>query len=115
MLTPEKRSELPALKAFYKKASSSVVVLPEKLIHHNVIRAGEAFMAGTKPSFLVVDLPTRSLSMTIGRLLPGEVSGKHRHSYESVIYITEGEGYTLIEEERVEWKAGDAIYIPGWT
>ncbi len=92
-----------------------MVVLPEKLIHHNVTRIGEAFSSETKPPFFVVDLPTRSLSMTIGRLLPGEASGKHRHSYESVMYITEGEGYTMIEAERVAWKAGDAIYIPVWA
>ena len=115
MSTKETVVEPSAPKAFYQKASSPVVVLPEKLIHHDVTRVGEASPSGTKPPFFVVDLPTRSLSMTIGLLLPGEVTGKHRHSYESVMYITQGEGYTMIEEERVAWKAGDAIYIPVWT
>ena len=115
MSTTENKLEPAAPKAFYQKVSSPVVVLPEKLIHPNVTRAGEAFSPGAKPPFFVVDLPTRSLSMIIGQLLPGEVSGRHRHSYESVMYITEGEGYTMIEGERVAWKAGDAIYIPVWA
>jgi gentisate 1,2-dioxygenase len=32
-----------------------------------------------------------------------------------VIYVIEGEGYTQIEDRIVEWKAGDAIYIPIWA
>ena len=33
-------------------------------------------------------------------------------SYETIIYVLEGEGYTLIEDEHVEWAMGDAVYIP---
>ncbi|MNI64641.1 Cupin domain protein [compost metagenome] len=27
----------------------------------------------------------------------------------------EGKGYTEIEDEKVEWEAGDAVYIPAWA
>ncbi|MFQ5542504.1 MAG: cupin domain-containing protein, partial [Candidatus Binatia bacterium] len=43
-------------------------------------------------------------------------SGAHRHLYEEVNYIIRGRGYSIIEDRRVEWKAGDALCIPvfGW-
>ena len=31
------------------------------------------------------------------------------------MYIAEGEGHTLIEDRKIEWKKGDAIYVPVWT
>lgn len=39
----------------------------------------------------------------MGHLEPGQTTSRHRHSYETIIYVLEGEGYTLIEDERVEW------------
>lgn len=53
--------------------------------------------------------------MTIGGLLPGQLTNKHRHTYETVLFVIEGEGYTEIEDEKVEWQAGDAVYIPVWA
>jgi len=63
---------------------------------------------------------------------PGSRSGKHRHMWEEVLFVAEGEGYDLhwdlkfdcIEEfewaweeepKRSEWKAGDFIYVPPFT
>jgi quercetin dioxygenase-like cupin family protein len=65
-------------------------------------------------------------------LKAGEQSGKHRHMWEEVIFVTEGEGYDLhwdlefdcVEEFEWSWKAepkkstwerGDFIYIPPFT
>jgi gentisate 1,2-dioxygenase len=53
--------------------------------------------------------------MTIGGLLPGQKTHKHRHTYETILYVLEGKGWTLVENERVEWEAGDAVYIPSWA
>ncbi|MBI4317032.1 MAG: cupin domain-containing protein [Chloroflexi bacterium] len=39
-------------------------------------------------------------------------SGKHRHQGGLVIFILEGEGYTVVEGERLDWKAGDLIMLP---
>jgi quercetin dioxygenase-like cupin family protein len=92
---------------------------PEKLIHQNVL--GE--VDGNDTSFSderrhlvrVVDLPSRVLSMTLGGLLPGQGTRLHRHNYETVIYITEGSGYSMIGDKKVTWKKGDAIYVPVWA
>lgn len=59
-------------------------------------------------------------SMVLGSLLAeipvGRHSGAHRHLYEEVNYILAGQGYSIIEDRKVEWKAGDALCIPvfGW-
>jgi gentisate 1,2-dioxygenase len=75
----------------------------------------EPFSRERKHPVWVVDLPSRVLSMTIGGLEPGQTTSKHRHTYETILYVLEGEGVTLIEDRTVEWKAGDAIYIPVWA
>jgi quercetin dioxygenase-like cupin family protein len=91
--------------------------LPEKLIHRQVERTNrdDPFSRERKHPVFVVDLPSRVISMTIGGLEPGQTTSKHRHSYETVIYVLEGEGVTVIEDRAVEWAAGDAVYIPVWA
>ena len=39
-------------------------------------------------------------------------SGKHRHQGGLVIYILEGEGYSVVEGERHDWEAGDLLLLP---
>ena len=39
-------------------------------------------------------------------------SGKHTHQGGLVIFILDGEGYTIVDGERVEWKKGDLILLP---
>lgn len=39
-------------------------------------------------------------------------SGMHRHQGGLVIFIIEGEGYTLVDGRKVEWRAGDLILLP---
>jgi gentisate 1,2-dioxygenase len=48
----------------------------------------------------------------IGIIRPGEKSGMHRHMNEACIYILEGKGHSIIEDQRYDWKKGDAMHIP---
>ena len=91
--------------------------LPQKLVHKQVELGdvSETFSAERKHPVHIVDLPSHSISMTIGGLLPGDRSNRHRHTYETVAYILEGHGYSMIEDNKIEWQAGDAIYIPSWA
>jgi mannose-6-phosphate isomerase-like protein (cupin superfamily) len=93
------------------------VQLPDKLVHRDVERTNrdERFSSERRHPVFVVDLPSRTLSVTIGILEPGQTASRHRHSYETILYILEGQGCTVIEHRRVEWKPGDAVYIPVWT
>lgn len=56
------------------------------------------------------------LNTLLAEISPGKHSGAHRHIYEEVNYILAGEGYSIIEDRRYEWKRGDALVIPvfGW-
>jgi quercetin dioxygenase-like cupin family protein len=93
------------------------VEVPDRLIHTKVTggAGARAFSEERKHPVHVVDLPSKTMSMTIGGLEPGQTTNRHRHTYETIIYIVEGEGRTTIEDVTVEWRAGDAIYVPVWA
>lgn len=93
------------------------VQVPERIVHPQVIGSGtdEAFSASRKHAVHICQLPSRTISMSIGDLDPGARTNEHRHDYETMMYILEGEGYSLIEGERHPWRAGDALYVPPWA
>jgi quercetin dioxygenase-like cupin family protein len=40
-------------------------------------------------------------------------SGSHRHSHtEAMLYVLEGQGYSMIDGQRYDWQAGDAVHVP---
>ena len=102
---------------FGRTAPVLAVELPDRLVHRDVENTAlaAAFSAQRKHPVFVVDLPSKTISLTIGGLEPGQTASKHRHTYETILYVLEGEGFTMIEDQRVEWKAGDAVYIPVWA
>lgn len=105
-------------KDFGKTTSRLEADVPERLVHENVMgdeALDSQFSSERKHPVFVVDLPTRNISMTIGGLEPSQSTNNHRHTYETVIYILEGDGFSVIEGRRVNWKAGDAIYVPQWA
>jgi len=104
-------------KDFHQTFASPVYVKPSHLIHKNVEDAGvhNQFSTERKHPVFFVDLPSKNVSMTIGGLLPNQLTNRHRHTYETVLYVIEGSGWTEVEDERVYWEAGDAVYIPSWA
>lgn len=62
-----------------------------------------------------VELPAKNLDISIVTLKPGQQTELVRHTYENIIYILEGRGYSEIEGVEIDWKKGDALYIPGWA
>lgn len=106
-------------KDFHKISDKFRSEIPNRLIHKEVLKSSNVdqkeFSLNRNHVVKIVDLPTRTISMTIGELKPGESSRKHRHNYESVIYIIEGNGRTIVEGISIFWEKGDAIYIPPWA
>ena len=45
---------------------------------------------------------------------PGERSNPHRHSNMAIFIVFEGAGYSIVEEEKIEWEKGDVFYAPAW-
>lgn len=89
------------------------------LIHRNVTgssnKANDSFTSDRKHPVHIVDLPSRAVSVSIGGIDPGGRTRKHRHSYETIIYVLRGHGYSVVEGERIDWEAGDAVLVPRWT
>lgn len=44
--------------------------------------------------------------------VPGKHSGKHSHM-EACIYVLQGEGHSIIDTEKVEWKKGTFLHVQG--
>lgn len=54
----------------------------------------------------------RQLAMFIRHIEPGQRTGVHRHTFEALGYVLEGEGWDTHDGERVPWADGDALHIP---
>jgi quercetin dioxygenase-like cupin family protein len=104
---------------FGRVPAAPTIDVPEKLIHADVLAkttpADSEFSLERRHLVRIVDLPSRVLSMTIGGLAVGEATRKHRHNYETIIYVISGTGLSVIEEREISWKAGDAFYVPTWA
>lgn len=104
---------------FWRVPSRLQARLPDRLSHSQVMQANHGndatFSSQRKHKVHIVDLPSHTISMTVGRLDPAETTRLHRHNYETVIYVMQGEGYSRIGDRKVPWRAGDAIYVPVWA
>ncbi len=91
--------------------------VPARLHHPGVEErtTDAAFSTERRHPVFVVDLPSRTISLTVGHLGPKESTRLHRHTYETILYILEGSGRTYVEDRVVEWKTGDAVYVPVWA
>ncbi|WP_205417360.1 iron-containing redox enzyme family protein [Trinickia diaoshuihuensis] len=104
---------------FWRVPSSLTANIPIRLSHPDVMAVSSAadhkFSGERKHRVHIVDLPSHTISMTIGHLEIGEATGAHRHNYETLIYVLQGIGSSVVGDRVVEWKAGDAFYIPPWA
>ncbi len=46
---------------------------------------------------------------------PGARTTPHRHSWDAILFIAEGSGWSEIGGRRIEWKPWDALHLPAWT
>lgn len=115
----DQKSERYMSRDFWRTTNKIVAKVPNKLIHRDVAGNRDAgsqqFTDERNHPVNIVDLPALTMSMTLGGLLPGQLTNRHRHSYETVLYVIEGAGTTWVEGEAIEWKKGDALYIPVWA
>lgn len=106
-------------KDFGKVPATLKVSVPSNLIHKKLnsepCGLSQSFSEQRNHFVSIADLPSKVMSMTLGGLKPGQSTRKHRHNYETLIYIISGQGKSLIENTFVQWECGDAIYIPVWA
>lgn len=108
-----------ASKDFSKVPAKLTAEVPERLLHAAVLessgRDDAAISEERRHRVKMVDLPSRFLSMTLGGLAIGQSTRLHRHNYETIIYVLKGRGKSRVEGREVEWRTGDAFYVPVWA
>ncbi len=83
-----------------------------------LVKGKDIKLEGTRMGYVayVVDpkvgFHSRVLGSSLAEVPPGCHSGAHRHLYEETNYILRGSGYSIIEDHKIEWKAGDTLCIP---
>ncbi len=101
---------------FGKTTDDVKVKMPEKVIICQLEKQiNSSYSEERQCSVSIADLPSYTVGVDITLLRPSSNDRKHRHYYEALIFILEGSGYSIIEGEKVEWEAGDALYIPPWS
>src|SRR5262249_49440476 len=58
-------------------------------------------------------LPT--LACWIQMLRPGVRTRAHRHTSSAVYHVFRGQGYSVIDGQRLDWAQGDFLALPGWA
>ena len=61
------------------------------------------------------DRPTRTMDATAHEIDPGVISSTHRHSWDAMMFVVAGWGWTEIDGERVAWGPGDSLHLPSWA
>lgn len=111
-------SQLQFTSADFSRVPSALTAdVPERLLHVGVLgtTGDSAFSKERNHLVRTVDLPSRTLSMTVGGLNPRQATRMHRHNYETIIYVMSGSGFSSVEGRKIHWKAGDAFYVPTWA
>lgn len=55
-----------------------------------------------------------TINAVVQVLAPGEHNNPHKHSNLAIFIVFEGEGYSIIDGEKIEWEKGDVFLAPAW-
>jgi gentisate 1,2-dioxygenase len=61
------------------------------------------------------DRPTINLDATLHEIPARTTSTIHRHSWDAMMFIESGSGWTEIDGQRIDWKPWDTIHLPSWA
>lgn len=61
------------------------------------------------------DRPTRIIDATLHEVPPHTTSTVHRHSWDAIMFVAEGRGWTEIDGQRIEWRPWDTLHLPSWA
>ena len=61
------------------------------------------------------DRPTRIIDALVHEVDPGVTTTIHRHSWDAVMLIVEGHGWTEVNGVKYEYKPWDTVYLPAWA
>ena len=117
--TVDERNAIPGNETSYDR---EVRLLKEQLKRFQeakvVVKKGERALERTRQGWLrfyLHDLMIQDTVLKDWRVFVHEIhthSGRHTHQGGLVIFVLDGEGYTIVDGEKVEWKKGDLILLP---
>ncbi len=61
------------------------------------------------------DRPTRTMDALCHEFPPGTRTSIHRHSWDAMVLVVAGWGWTEIDGQRIEWGPGDSLHLPAWA
>ena len=61
------------------------------------------------------DRPSINLDASLHEIDPGVSTTVHRHSWDAIMFIESGSGWTEIDGQRIEWKPWDTLHLPSWA
>lgn len=59
--------------------------------------------------------PTKVLDAAMHEVPAGNRTTVHRHSWDAIMFVVAGQGWTQINGRRVEWRPWDTVYLPSWA
>lgn len=103
-----------------KRRSDELEYWRENRLH--VVRGSEVVMHPTPRGIdrgvlvgLDGDRPSLVLDAHRHDMAPGVVSTVHRHSWDAIMFVTDGRGWTEVNGRRYDWRAWDTVYLPAWA
>ena len=61
------------------------------------------------------DRPTKNLDATVHEVPEETTTTIHRHSWDAIMFIESGTGWTEIDGQRIDWRPWDTIHLPSWA
>ena len=58
-------------------------------------------------------MPTMACHIQL--LRPGEGTKAHRHTASAIYHAVEGEGFSVVDGQRLDWEEKDVFCVPGWA
>ena len=61
------------------------------------------------------DRPTMNLDASIHEIAAHTTTTVHRHSWDAIMFIESGSGWTEIDGQRIDWRPWDTLHLPAWA
>ena len=106
----QKKRRADFLEGWRKQRKTGVLRASELELKEREPGVRVAYYAGSDEGALM-----RTNDAGAHELDPGAKTTPHRHSWDAILFIVEGSGWSEIGGQRVEWKPWDALHVPAWT
>ncbi len=90
-------------KAVVKRADVQMVDVPSRRMRRGVYMGWDG------------DRPTKNLDATLHELPAHTVTPVHRHSWDAIMFVESGQGWTEIDGQVVQWRPWDTVHLPSWS